>query len=81
MNPRNGLCLNLLHHKAFDEGLITITPEFRVRVSASLGTSTTPETQTIHSLHGMTINSSNFRAAFYLIASLLEWHNETVFIA
>src|SRR5215212_2132522 len=41
MNPRNGLCLNVLHHKAFDEGLITITPEFRIRVSSSLANSTT----------------------------------------
>ncbi|HKG61351.1 MAG TPA: HNH endonuclease [Pyrinomonadaceae bacterium] len=66
MNPRNGLCLNLLHHKAFDAGLITITPEFRVRISASLATSIT-SVQTNSSLHGMTTNSPSFRAAFCLI--------------
>jgi len=33
MNPANGLCLNLLHDKAFDRGLITITPDFKVRIS------------------------------------------------
>jgi len=32
-NPRNGLCLNAIHDKAFDCGLITITPDYRVRVS------------------------------------------------
>ena len=35
-NPRNGLCLNSLHDKAFDTGLITITPEYKVKVSASI---------------------------------------------
>ena len=32
-NPRNGICLNLLHDKAFDRGLITITQDFRILVS------------------------------------------------
>lgn len=33
-NPHNGLCLNGLHHKAFDNGLITITPDYKVLVSS-----------------------------------------------
>ncbi|MHB1456302.1 MAG: HNH endonuclease [Armatimonadota bacterium] len=33
MNPRNGLCLNALHDKAFDAGLITINESFQVIVS------------------------------------------------
>lgn len=33
LNPRNGLCLNSLHDKAFDKGFITITPDFKVLVS------------------------------------------------
>jgi len=36
LNPRNGLCLNSLHDKAFDKGLLTVTPEFRVRLSKKL---------------------------------------------
>ena len=32
-NPSNGLCLNALHDKAFDEGLITVTPDYRILVS------------------------------------------------
>jgi putative restriction endonuclease len=35
LNPRNGLCLNSIHDKAFDRGFITITPEFIVKVSKS----------------------------------------------
>lgn len=32
-NPCNGLCLNALHDKAFDKGLITVTTDYTVRVS------------------------------------------------
>jgi putative restriction endonuclease len=35
-NPRNGLCLNALHDRAFDCGLITVTPEYKVLVSPRL---------------------------------------------
>lgn len=33
MNPKNGLCLNVLHDRAFDRGLITITPDYRIKIS------------------------------------------------
>ena len=33
LNPRNGLCLSALHDKAYDIGLITVLPNFTVRVS------------------------------------------------
>lgn len=33
VNPRNGLCLNAIHDRAFDRGLITITPDLAIRVS------------------------------------------------
>ncbi|HKG06698.1 MAG TPA: HNH endonuclease, partial [Pedobacter sp.] len=33
LNPRNGLALNALHDKAFDCGLLTITPDFRIKIS------------------------------------------------
>ena len=36
MNPCNGLCLNVLHDKAFDMGLITITEDYRVKLSGIL---------------------------------------------
>lgn len=35
-NPGNGLCLNALHDKAFDKGLITIDKEYRIVVSNHL---------------------------------------------
>jgi putative restriction endonuclease len=36
LNPRNGLCLNALHDKAFDKYLITITPNLKLKVSKKL---------------------------------------------
>lgn len=35
-NPHNGLCLNSLHDRAFDKGLITITPDFRIQISSKI---------------------------------------------
>lgn len=35
LNPRNGLCLNSIHDKAFDKGYITITPDFTVKLSTN----------------------------------------------
>lgn len=36
LNPRNGIAINSLHDKAFENGLITITPDYRIRVSSIL---------------------------------------------
>ena len=36
LNPRNGLCLNGLHDKAYDNGLVSITPDYEVRISSAL---------------------------------------------
>jgi len=79
MNPRNGLCLNLLHHRAFDEGLITITPEFRVRVSSSLATPTTGDAN--HTFFQSYNNQlARLPQRFLPDAMLLDWHNKTIFV-
>ena len=36
LNPTNGLCLNSLHDKAFDRGLITIMPDYTIKISDKL---------------------------------------------
>jgi len=33
LNPHNGLCLNSIHDKAFDKGFITITSDYKIKVS------------------------------------------------
>ncbi|MBF9254726.1 HNH endonuclease [Pontibacter sp. 172403-2] len=36
LNPRNGIAINALHDKAFETGLLTITPDYKIRISPSL---------------------------------------------
>jgi putative restriction endonuclease len=36
LNPKNGICLNNIHDKAFDRGLITITTDFKVKLSDAI---------------------------------------------
>ncbi|MFZ4695130.1 MAG: HNH endonuclease, partial [Verrucomicrobiia bacterium] len=36
LNPRNGLCLNALHDRIFDRGLMWIEDQFIVRLSSKL---------------------------------------------
>ena len=33
LNPHNGLCLNSIHDKAFDRGFITVTADYKIKVS------------------------------------------------
>ncbi|MBI5675022.1 MAG: HNH endonuclease [Nitrospirae bacterium] len=36
LNPHNGLCLSSIHDKAFDRGFLTVTPEYKIRLSKYL---------------------------------------------
>lgn len=36
LNPHNGVCLNAIHDKAFDKGFITITTDYKIKVSNQL---------------------------------------------
>ncbi|MBR1793382.1 MAG: HNH endonuclease [Bacteroidales bacterium] len=36
LNPSNGLCLNILFHRAYDENLIGITPDYEIVISDRL---------------------------------------------
>jgi putative restriction endonuclease len=36
LNPQNGLCLNVIHDRAFDKGLMTITTDFKVKLSKDI---------------------------------------------
>ena len=38
LNPKNGLCLSMLHDKAFDTGIITIAEDMTISVSPEYGT-------------------------------------------
>jgi len=36
LNPSNGLCLSALHDRAYDQGLLTVLPDFTIRVAEDL---------------------------------------------
>jgi len=36
LNPHNGLCINSIHDKAFDRGFITVTTDYKIKVSKFL---------------------------------------------
>ena len=36
LNPRNGIAINAIHDKAYEAGLITITPSYQIKVSSIL---------------------------------------------
>lgn len=74
LNPRNGLCLSALHDRAFDLGLITVTTDFRVRVSNRLKKhSSNPLIDTaIGQIENMLIHLPK---KFVPDLAFLEWHN------
>jgi putative restriction endonuclease len=77
-NPRSGLCLCRLCHWVFDEGLVSITPKYRVRLS-----------QQIYSIGNISghISTLNDRPIFEPTEPVfnpdvesLAWHNEHTFL-
>jgi predicted restriction endonuclease len=36
MNPRNGICMCVLHDKAFDKGLIAVNNDYKLLISKAL---------------------------------------------
>lgn len=39
VNPRNGLCLNYLMHKAYDRKLVSVSPDYKINISEKMITS------------------------------------------
>lgn len=77
-NPSNGLCLNALHDRAFDRGLITVLPDFTIRVSSQL-TNASEKIDTswlIQCDHNKIILPDRFLPA----KELLQFHNDVIFI-
>lgn len=76
-NPSNGLCLNALHDKAFDRGLITILPNYTILVSSKLPQEAMEsELLNLKHLNGQRITLPN---RFAPSKQFLEYHNEVIF--
>ncbi len=76
LNPMNGLCLNALHDKAFDRGLITINAnDYTIKVSSKLKQKKSPVTieQYFLKLEGESIHLPD---KFLPAKELLKKHND-----
>lgn len=79
LNPRNGLCLNALHDKAYDCGLISVGPDFRVVVSEHLreAAERSEKIRFITESHGKPIEQPN---KFSPEPEFLEHHYQKIFL-
>lgn len=79
LNPENGLCLNSIHDKAFDEGLITITTEYSIKISKALN-----DHEKYKSFIKFFRDYENFKISlperYFPNKEFLEYHNENIFI-
>lgn len=77
LNPRNGICLSTLVDKAFDKGYITITTDYKVKLSDNLKEDINLY-NTLKIFEGnkikLPIKGSEPNREF------LEWHNENIFL-
>lgn len=74
--PDNGLLLNALHDKAFDQGLITITKDLKIVVSSAVSHNA-PENDCPWRYNGEPIAPPR---RFSPRADFVEYHNDVVFI-
>ena len=79
LNPSNGLCLSALHDKAFDQGLITISPDWKIKVSKYLEESNNKFCRSaIASLHSKKIELPE---KFLPSLEFLDYHNKNIFLS
>ncbi len=78
-DPQNGLCLCALHDRAFDNGLLGITPQYEVVVSPLLARSRAAWTQT--ALRDFAGHPILLPQRFAPKPEFLQWHTEQVFQA
>lgn len=75
-NPGNGLCLNVLHDKAFDRGLIAVDEENRVVVSSRVRKLGVEQARAVLEVEGAELRMPR---RFLPDPGLLAWHREHVF--
>lgn len=78
LNPHNGLCLSVLHDKAFDRGLITVLPDYTVAVSKEITKLIDDQFAqfTLAAINGQKIIMPE---KFHPLPEFLIWHNQNMF--
>jgi putative restriction endonuclease len=79
-NPTNGLCLNAIHDRGFDCGLLTVTPEFIVKVSPKIR-KTRSDAAAEQFLKRYDNAHISLPRRFAPSADFLLYHNEKIFVA
>jgi len=79
-NPRNGLCMNAFHDRAFDCGLLTVTPELKVKISPRLRTNPVDK-ETREFLWRFNDASISLPRRFAPDGDFLLYHNKEVFLS
>lgn len=76
-DPENGLCLCVLHDKAFDRGLLSVTAAYEVVISPAVRKSKAPFTQS--ALTAFDKQPIQMPSRFAPKREYLQWHRDTVF--
>jgi putative restriction endonuclease len=79
INPHNGLCLNSMHDKAFDRGLITITTDYTIQIS-SLLKKVNKDTANIEFFLKYENKSIILPEKFVPSVDFLKYHQQNIFI-
>jgi len=66
-------------HTPFDKGYLTVTPDYRVEVSSQIRERFT-NGKLYYSYHGEELGSLPEKSLSRPLRSVLEWHNESVFV-
>ena len=78
LNPQNGLCLNALHDRAFDRGLIAITDDYAIAVSSRITRCTSDAVcKMLLWYNGQKIK---LPSRFLPRTDFLAWHRDNVFV-
>lgn len=79
LNPKNGLCLSVLHDKAFDRGLITVRPDYTIAVSSKIIRLHDDKfiQNTLVAYQGKNVALPE---KFHPDPLFLDWHNKNVFL-
>ena len=77
LNPSNGLCLNALHDKAFDRGLIAVNDDYTVAVSSVVSQSSNDAVRRL--LLEYESQKIKLPSRFHPHPEFLQWHRNNVF--
>jgi len=77
MNPQNGIAINALHDRAFENGLITILPTYKIKISSLLKKSKDESVKNYFIKYDN--QSIILPKRFYPAKEFLEYHNDVRF--